>query len=116
MGDLMGVDVENAMGMDMQMRLDNSTPSFHDYSHLACCLIFFFWWTGFAVVAYCKGKAAVAAFGRADYKEYRNLNKQARSYMVIAVGIALVLVLVVVFSVALAEGETDPQTEIPEEN
>merc|ERR1712228_1104028 len=80
--------------------MGNQYPLFHDYTQMACCLIFFFWFTGLAIVAYCKAKAAVVAYKGSAFEEYKKLNREARLYMVLSemtMLFILVAVLVVVF-------------------
>mmetsp|Transcript_22897 Transcript_22897/g.36537 ORF Transcript_22897/g.36537 Transcript_22897/m.36537 type:complete len:218 (+) Transcript_22897:39-692(+) len=95
-----------------------SKPVLHDYTQLACCLIFFFAWTGLIVVAYCKAKSAMDAYQRGDYSEYKAMNRQARSYMIFSVGLSMLIVLVVltvmiVLSVQQAPDDAVPQNSIP---
>merc|ERR1712113_165251 len=95
--------------------LANKTPMLHDYTQMTCCLMIFFWYTGFAVLAWIKAKAAITAYKGGAYDEYKQLNRTARLHMVISVGLTFVATLVIIMVVVLVEENDAPASDaLPE--
>merc|ERR1719476_75457 len=95
--------------------LYNPNPVLHDYTHMACCLIFFFWFIPCtSILAYIKAKAAVTAYNVEEYDEYKKLNRQSRLYMILSVGMTMILILIAVLVVVFVlEGEDPTMDELP---
>ena len=62
-------------------------------------------------VAYCKAKAAVVAYKANAFREYKELSRQARLYMVLSVGLTMMCILICVVAVVLVEESQAPEAD-----